>query len=357
MQTVVPSPQQGWRSDDRHLVRFYEADEVLLAELEEAFAATLTRGDVQIVVATEAHRASLEAALNARGIDLPALTAEGRYVALDADATLDRLRVGEPGDEARFDEVVSALVSEASSSGRAVYAYGEMVALLVAAVRPAAAVRLELLWNEILERTGLHLSCAYPLDAFFDDRDEDMDAVFREVCLSHSSVTPAETYDEGAPPAERRLQVAMLQRRASMALRALDAQSRAEALLHRALVAERTARAAAERALAQRDDFLNAAAHELRTPLTGILGHVQLLVRRGLLGGGSEQLQRGIDHVRDQAERMRALIDQMLDARVIETDELEMQRRPTDLLALLADVIASTPDARKQYAVTLPGRA
>ena len=114
MQTGVPSSQQGWRSDDRHLVRFYEADEVLLAELEEAFAETLARGDVQIVVATEAHRVPLEDALRAGGIDLASLVAEGRYVALDAPSTLERLRVGEAGDQARFEEIVGGLVAEAS---------------------------------------------------------------------------------------------------------------------------------------------------------------------------------------------------------------------------------------------------
>ena len=239
-----PRPAAAWAAPAApgaaaHVVQFYEADGILLDTVGEFVGEALRAGDAAVVIATEAHRAGLEDRLGAAGLDVAAVRAEGRYVALDAAETLARLTAGGTGgapDPARFAAVVGGLLAGAAAGGRRVRVFGEMVALLLEAGDAAAALRLEAMWNELQETHAFSLMCGYPLDGFGAGA---ADGLLGEVCAAHTRVVPAEGYTALADPDDRLRAVAELQRKA----RALEAEialrERAEEQLRATLASER----------------------------------------------------------------------------------------------------------------------
>lgn len=83
-----------------------------------------------------------------------------------------------------------------------------------------------------------------------------------------------------------------------------------------------------------KNDFVSIASHELRTPLAVILGYATFL-RDNLKGKASEQL----DVVLSSAMRLRALIDDMVNLRHIQTGDLQLQRSIFSLKALILEAV------------------
>jgi anti-sigma regulatory factor (Ser/Thr protein kinase) len=84
---------------------------------------------------------------------------------LDAAATLASLLVDHRPNPALFNSVVGGLIRDATTDGRRIRVYGEMVALLWEAGQVTAAMELESLWNGIGARVQFSLFCAYPATA------------------------------------------------------------------------------------------------------------------------------------------------------------------------------------------------
>ena len=98
-----------------------------------------------------------------------------------------------------------------------------------------------------------------------------------------------------------------------------------------------------------KNDFVSVASHELRTPLAVILGYATFL-RDNVTGQASEQLE----IVLSSAIRLRALIDDMVNLRHIQTNDLQLQRAIFSLRQLVFDVIKEFSElvAGKQQALT-----
>jgi PAS domain S-box-containing protein len=110
---------------------------------------------------------------------------------------------------------------------------------------------------------------------------------------------------------------------------------RTEAERDRLLIAEKEARAAAERAIAARDEFLSVAAHELYTPMTSL----QLAVQELAAGGLDEAAARRLTELAErQTQRIIALIANLLDVSRIEAGRLSLRPEPGDLTALVRDL-------------------
>ena len=175
-----------------HFVQLHDAadDTALLTNIGSYLAEGLVRGEGGIVIATEAHRAGLPAAVAKAGFAPEAALRDGRLVLLDAHEMLDRLLVdGQPNPQ-RFTDVVGSLIGELSArtGRRGIRAYGEMVGVLWTAERYAAAIRLEELWNTLLADGGFKLFCAYPIDVFGEGfRPDDVDALLAK----HTHLLPA----------------------------------------------------------------------------------------------------------------------------------------------------------------------
>lgn len=98
-----------------------------------------------------------------------------------------------------------------------------------------------------------------------------------------------------------------------------------------------------------REEFLGAAAHDLKTPLTGIQGLAQLARRRLMrLADADPQsapILEQLEGIEAATRRMAVLIGDLLDVTRLQLGALlELEQRPTDLVALARDVIGQRPD-------------
>jgi signal transduction histidine kinase len=76
--------------------------------------------------------------------------------------------------------------------------------------------------------------------------------------------------------------------------------------------------------------------HELRTPLNGILGYAQILQISSAITGKDK---RRIEVIENCGSHLLDLINDVLDIAKIEADHLDLRPEPTDLNALLQEVI------------------
>lgn len=352
------APRGDWHDvgPTEHFVQFYEADAVLVEAVADYIGAALGAGEAGIVVATPSHRMDVEARLAARGLDLAAARASGSYVPLDAAETLARFMVdGEP-DPDQFVQVVGGIIGRAAEGGRPVRAFGEMVALLAAEGHVEAAIRLEGLWNQLRVHQPFALFCAYPMDRLGG---EALAALVGDVCAAHSRVIPAESYNALATADDRLRAIALLQQKARSLQAEVAQRAHAEERLREALEAERVARAAAEGALALRDEFLSVAAHELRTPITALTGHAQLAARRIERDGDlpPERVHQTLQVITGQASKLTRLIGRLLDVSRLQSGQLALEREPTDLAALVQQVVSAVQAASSRQVIRVEAPA
>lgn len=148
-------------------------------------------GESVVVVCDQSHRAGIAAALAAAGADTSGAVAQGLYLCVDADQTLNSFTVdGSPQPEA-FRASVGSLIDLAARGGTGVRVFGEMVAVLWARGDIAGAVALESLWNELALERSFSLLCAYPTDTL----DGGGLLELTRVCALHSRVVPPTGYD------------------------------------------------------------------------------------------------------------------------------------------------------------------
>jgi PAS domain S-box-containing protein len=137
--------------------------------------------------------------------------------------------------------------------------------------------------------------------------------------------------DSGAPirnRAGRIVGVVLVFRDVSERRRA-DREREAAAKDHeRLLVAERTARAEAERANRLKDDFVAMVSHELRTPLNAILGWTDLMLRKR---DDAALAARGLDIVARNTRLQTQLISDLLDISRIVSGKLRLDMQSVDL--------------------------
>jgi hypothetical protein len=169
-----------------HLVQFYRDDARLVRAMVQFIASGLHAEGGVIVIATPAHLHELEKGLRAQWIALDRAKWEDRYIALDAQATLDAFMVDGWPDRQRFDRLMGSYAERARRLSTDVRAFGEMVRLLMARGEKEATVRLEHLWTELCMRERISLLCGYP-QALFDGQPQALE----EVRAAHSGVLPA----------------------------------------------------------------------------------------------------------------------------------------------------------------------
>jgi signal transduction histidine kinase len=131
--------------------------------------------------------------------------------------------------------------------------------------------------------------------------------------------------------------------------------------LHRASVMETLEQRVAERTreLAQanerlkeldrlKDQFVSSVSHELRTPLTNIKLHLGLLDKRG-----PEVLSRYLPVLQRETERLRRLIEDLLDLSRLQAQAWPPKREPLRLDGLLAEVIVMHATRAESKSLTL----
>lgn len=95
-----------------------------------------------------------------------------------------------------------------------------------------------------------------------------------------------------------------------------------------------------------RRDFVANVSHELRTPLTVLLGYLEMF--DGDATATQQQWQAALPAMKQQAERMSEMLQELLSLSRLETGEKELQNSSTDIVKLLEDIIQDAKQL-KQY--------
>ena len=108
-----------------------------------------------------------------------------------------------------------------------------------------------------------------------------------------------------------------------------------------------------QEALRLRDEFLSIASHELKTPLTALLLQLQTLLQS--VQDADEKLRRRAERAYRSGDRLTDLVEMLLDVSRIATGKFTLEKSPTDLGAILADIVERFDDqaARQRCVVSL----
>jgi signal transduction histidine kinase/ActR/RegA family two-component response regulator len=121
---------------------------------------------------------------------------------------------------------------------------------------------------------------------------------------------------------------------------------RAEEERKQLLDSERSARSAAERLSAVKDEFLATLSHELRTPLSAILGWSHVLKNRTV---DEAELRRALDAIERSARAQARLIEDLLDMNRITSGKVRLDiqpLQPVDIVEAAIDAIRPAADAK-----------
>jgi hypothetical protein len=183
--------------DGDHFVQFYEEEQFLIQGVAAYVAQGFVQGHAAVLILTQTHRLAVEKRLAAGGADAEEYQRCGLYYAYDAAETLACFMVDGHPNPRRFRATIEPVIEVASQYGSSVRAFGEMVALLWAEGNKAGAIELEILWNDLMEKSSFALLCAYPIAQFSDG---DQNRELRHICRAHNCIIPHEGYcDPGAP--------------------------------------------------------------------------------------------------------------------------------------------------------------
>ena len=136
-----------------HLVQLYTSEDALASTVVRFIRHGLADGEGVVAIATAGHWAKITEGLTTAGINVAAAQGNSQLVVCDAHDTLARFMVdGMPDRAAMRTAVMSALDSTRGAGHSKVRAFGEMVDILNRRGNLAAAIRLEELWNELLDQ-------------------------------------------------------------------------------------------------------------------------------------------------------------------------------------------------------------
>jgi hypothetical protein len=173
-----------------HAVRFYESDRALSRIVAEFLRDGLKTGHPGIVIAMPAQRAAIVRELSAQSLDVAQLLRSDDLILLDAKDTLSVVMNDGNPDAAAFKRTICRVITRACR-GRAECTsriYGQMVDVLWQRREHDAAIRLEMLWNQLAATRGFSLLCGYAVGYFHE-------AAFADICHLHTHVVSAGGYE------------------------------------------------------------------------------------------------------------------------------------------------------------------
>lgn len=104
-----------------------------------------------------------------------------------------------------------------------------------------------------------------------------------------------------------------------------------------------------------RDEFLSVAAHELKTPITSLQGYAQLVMRQ--LNSGKEfdasRILRAMEVINQQSGKLARLVSQLLDISRLEAGRLELDKQPSDVVALVEGAVNNARITTNQHDLQL----
>jgi len=166
-----------------HAVHYYEDALSLCRTVAGFIGEGLIAGQAAVVIARTSHGTAIREQLMAMADDSGTRMALGELQMLDAQDVLNCFMVDGLPNARRFEDTMKPIMDRtAGSRKRLVRAYGEMVDLLWMNGQEAAAVSLEVLWNQLIARGKCSLLCGYSSDRVGTG------AGFDTICDQHSHV-------------------------------------------------------------------------------------------------------------------------------------------------------------------------
>ncbi len=176
--------------DTRHIAHLYEDDSCLTKAVAEFIASGLHAGEPAIVLATQAHTEAITAELKSLRFNVKSAVSDGYLTLVDAMDALAIIMVGTKPDHDLFLETMTGFIRQSRTiAERPVRIYGELVDLLWHQGNPEAAVRLEVLWNELGSTSPFSLLCGYNLGNVYNQAYWQH---FQNVCREHREVLAIE---------------------------------------------------------------------------------------------------------------------------------------------------------------------
>jgi anti-sigma regulatory factor (Ser/Thr protein kinase) len=176
---VTPVPPGPDAARQGHTVAFWSTDAELGDTVSRYLTAGLIAGEACVMAVTPEHQVVIEAALEARGIDVAAARAIGQYLPLNAVDIHRALEVDGHIDPRAFRDIVGAVVTATAARWQTFRAFGEIVDLYWRDERQHLSLELEQCWNQLRAEISFPLYCGYELSA-------DQGAV----CDCHQAVVP-----------------------------------------------------------------------------------------------------------------------------------------------------------------------
>jgi hypothetical protein len=167
-----------------HAVRFYENEQSLYRIVADFIGDGIVAGQPAVIITTPEHGAEISRELQTLPCDVARLRASGQLLVLDAHETLSTFMKDGIPDPVAFRQSVGAALDRATA-GRpqaTVRAYGEMVDCLWKAEQMDAAIRLEVLWNQLASTHDFSLLCGYCMGNFYKH------GAYEHICAQHTHV-------------------------------------------------------------------------------------------------------------------------------------------------------------------------
>ena len=102
------------------------------------------------------------------------------------------------------------------------------------------------------------------------------------------------------------------------------------------------------------DELLTIISHDLRNPMASIKGYADLLLRRNARLA-EDPNRRGLQIISEQVVRMTGLLDQLLDVARINSERLQLDRRPSDLAPIVEHSVGELREKYQEVQVKLEG--
>ena len=164
--------QMMWRTllgeagPGEHITHYYRDRSFLHDALGIWLAAPLRQNGGAVALTTPENWELINTAIRAQGLTSDRLVKQGRLVRLDVDDFLERfLESGRPAHDVFLDMMEPAIegLREVNGEGQ-IRAWGEAVEILRQRGETGAAMDLEEMWNQAVERHGFSLLCSYNVD-------------------------------------------------------------------------------------------------------------------------------------------------------------------------------------------------
>ena len=175
-----------------HAVQFYGDESELFSTIGTFLSEGLVSGQPAIVIATPAHNDAILDALRSHLIDVARARHLGDLVMLDAEETLGTFMHHGMPDSKLFQRAIGDQIEQTvRGRGRTpLRAYGEMVDVLWRRGQTDAAIRLEVLWNELASLHTFSLLCGCAIGNFYKETSKLEDVARQHTHVIGTNVVP-----------------------------------------------------------------------------------------------------------------------------------------------------------------------